>query len=257
MSEDRSLGRQKERVRALPNRDTVSMNVSPPLADRVVFLLDVDNTLLDNDRFAVELSAHLEQGFGSAGRDRYWEVYAQRRTRLGYADYLGALEEFRAGQDAGPELLQMSSYLLDYPFARLLYPRALEAIARLRSLGTVVVLSDGDIVFQPRKVQRSGIWDAVSGEVLICLHKERALEFMQRKYPASHYVAVDDKPLLLAAMKLAMGERLTTVFVRQGHYALEAAGTPVLPPSDLGVEGIGALIGLDPALFHPVSREAS
>jgi hypothetical protein len=223
----------------------------------IVFLLDVDNTLFDNDRFAVELSARLEQDFGGAGRERYWALYAQRRTRLGYADYLGALEEFRAAQDAGSELLQMSAYLLDYPFARLLYPQALEAIARLRSLGTVVILSDGDIVFQPRKVQRSGIWDAVSGEVLICLHKEHALEFVQRSYPARHYIAVDDKPLLLAAMKTVMGERLSTLFVRQGHYALEAAGTPILPPPDLVVERIAALIGLDPTLFHCVAREAS
>ena len=257
MSEDLSLGRQQVRVRALPNRDTVSLNVHPPSTDRVVFLLDVDNTLLDNDRFAVELSARLEQGFGRGGRDRYWEVYAQRRTQLGYADYLGTLEEFRGGQEAGPELLQMSSYLLDYPFAQLVYPQALEAIARLRTLGAVVVLSDGDIVFQPRKVQRSGLWDAVSGEVRICLHKQYALEFMQRQYPARHYVAVDDKPFLLAAMKLVMGARLTTVFVRQGHYALEAAGTPVLPPPDLVIENIGALIGLDPALFHIVAREVS
>ena len=226
------------------------MNQHAASADRVVFLLDVDNTLLDNDRFAAELSAHLEQDFGSAERDRYWALYAQRRARLGYADYLGALEEFRAGRAAGRELLQLSSYLLDYPFAQLLYPRALEAIGRLRTLGTAIVLSDGDIVFQPRKVQRSGIGQAVSGEVLICLHKQEALDVMQRQYPASHYVAVDDKPLLLAAMKRAMGERLTTVFVRQGHYALEAAGTPQLPPPDLVVERIGALIDLDPALFR-------
>lgn len=226
------------------------MSACAPSADRIVFLLDVDNTLLDNDRFAIELSARLEQAFGSAGRDRYWELYAQRRTRLGYADYLGALEDFRAGRPATAELLQISAYLLDYPFANLLYPRSLAALAHLRSLGTAVVLSDGDVVFQPRKVQHSGLWDAVSGEVLICLHKENALDFMQRKYPAGHYVGIDDKPFLLAAMKTVMGERLTTVWVRQGHYALEAAGTPVLPPPDLVIEDIGALIGLDPARFH-------
>jgi hypothetical protein len=193
--------------------------------------------------------------FGGTGRDHYWEVFAQRRARLGYADYLGALEDFRAGQPAESQLLQISGYLLDYPFAQLLYPQALKAIARLRTLGPAVVLSDGDIVFQPRKVRSSGIWDAVSGEVLICLHKQHALDFMQRKYPAGHYVGVDDKPLLLAAMKLAMGERLTTVFVRQGHYAREAAGSPLLPPPDVVVENIGALIGLDPALFHTGARK--
>lgn len=228
----------------------MTKNAPPPPDDRLVFLVDVDNTLLDNDRFAVALSARLEQVFGRDERDRYWKMFAQRRSRQGYADYLGALEDFRAGKEAGPELLQMSAYLLDFPFAQLLFPQALEAVARLRTLGVVIVLSDGDIVFQPRKVKRSGIWDAVSGEVLICLHKQHALEFMQRRYPAHHYVAVDDKPLLLAAMKLAMGERLTTVFVRQGHYAREAEGTPILPPPDLVLENISALIGLDRDSFN-------
>ena len=151
----------------------------------------------------------------------------------------------------------MSGYLLDYAFAQLLYPQALAAIAHLRTLGPVVVLTDGDVVFQPRKIKRSGIWDAVSGEVLICLHKEHSLEIVQHKYPANHYICVDDKPLLLAAMKLAMGERLTTVFVRQGHYAREAVGTEVRPPPDLMLENIGALIGLDPALFLTAARETS
>ncbi len=219
-------------------------------ADRIVFLLDVDNTLLDNDQFAAALSARLELAFGSAGRDLYWEHFARRRAAQGYADYLDALEDFRAGQPATSELLRMSAYLLDYPFAQLLYPRSLAAVAHLRSLGTAVVLSDGDVVFQPRKVQHSGLWEAVSGEVLICLHKQDALDFMQRKYPAGHYVAIDDKPFLLAAMKTVMGERLTTVWVRQGHYALEAAGKPVLPPPDLVIEEIGTLIGLDPVLFR-------
>jgi FMN phosphatase YigB (HAD superfamily) len=232
------------------------MSTSLPFADRVVFLLDVDNTLLDNDHFAVELSERLDQGFSRAGRDRYWEIFEQRRTRLGYADYLGTLEEFRAGRVAEPTLSQMSSYLLDYRFAHLLYPQALEALARLRTLGRVVVLTDGDVVFQPHKIKRSGIWDAVSGEVLICPHKEHSFEFVQHRYPAKHYICVDDKPLLLAAMKLAMGERLTTVFVRQGHYALAAAGSAVQPPPDLALEGIGALTGLDPAVFLAVAGEA-
>jgi hypothetical protein len=233
------------------------MNALPPAADRVVFLVDVDNTLLDNDRFALELSSRLQQVVGDSGRDRYWELFAQRRVRLGYADYLGTLEEYRAGQVADAELMQLSMYLLDYPFAQLLYDHALEAVARLRTLGTVVVLSDGDVIFQPRKIRRSGIWDAVSGEVLICLHKENALDFVQRRYPGGHYVGVDDKPLLLAAMKLAMGERLTTVFVRQGHYAREAANKPPQPAPDLEIETIGALLSLDPASFHPSLPEAS
>jgi FMN phosphatase YigB (HAD superfamily) len=222
-------------------------------ADEVVFLIDVDNTLLDNDRFAADLGARLAQGFDAAGRDRYWALFAKLRDEFGYADYLGALEAFRVGLDDDPDLLQMSAFLLEYPFAQHLYPRALETIAHLRTLGLPVILSDGDVVFQPRKVQRSGIWDAVEGRVLIYLHKERALEAMQRRYPAAHYVMVDDKPLLLAAMKQALGARLTTVFVRQGHYALESAGTTIDPPPDLGIECIGELIGLDMSHFLSVS----
>ena len=215
----------------------------------VVFLLDVDNTLLDNDRFAADLGARLEQGFGVAGRDRYWALYAKLRDKLGYADYLGTLQAFRDGLDDDPDLLQMSSFLLEYPFAQRLYPRALEAIAYLRTLGLPVVLSDGDVVFQPRKLQRSGIWDAVAGRALIYLHKQRALDAMQRRYPATHYVMVDDKPQLLAAMKQVLGARLTTVFVRQGHYALESIDTPINPPPDMGIEAIGALTELDPSRF--------
>jgi len=222
-------------------------------ADEVVFLLDVDNTLLDNDRFATDLGVRLEQGFGAAGRERYWALYAKLREELGYADYLGALQAFRVGFDGDPELLQISAFLLDYPFAQRLYPHALEAIAHLHTLGLPVVLSDGDVVFQPRKVQRSGIWDAVAGRVLIYPHKERAIAAVQQRYPAPHYVMVDDKAQLLAAMKQVLGARLTTVFVRQGHYALESAGTPIDPPPDLSIERFGELIGLDLSDFPGVA----
>ena len=224
-------------------------------AGEVVFLLDVDNTLLDNDRFAADLGARLEQGFGAAGRDRYWALYAKHRDQFGYADYLGALEAFRAGLDDDPDLLQMSAFLLEYPFAQHLYPQALEAIAHLRTLGLTVVLSDGDVVFQPRKVQRSGIWDAVAGRVLIPLHKQRALEAMQRRYPAAHYVMIDDKPQLLAEMKQVLGARLTTVFVRQGHYALESADMTIDPAPDLGIERIGELIDFNMSYFLSDGRE--
>jgi FMN phosphatase YigB (HAD superfamily) len=212
----------------------------------VVFLLDVDNTLLDNDRFGADLGARLEQAFGAGQRDRYWAIFAALREELSYADYLAALQKFRVGLDGNPELLCLSSFLLDYPFADRLYPRALEAIAHLGTLGLPVVLSDGDIVFQPRKIQRSGIWDAVEGRVLIDVHKELALDAMRRSYPARHYVMVDDKVLLLARMKRVLGEKLTTVFVRQGHYAQEyaarsASGTIDVPP-DLELDRIGDLL---------------
>jgi len=211
----------------------------------VVFLLDVDNTLLDNDRFGADLGEHLEQCFGADQRQRYWMIFEALRTELGYVDYLGALQKFRVGLDDDPDLLAMSSYLLDYPFADRLYPLALESIAHLSAHGLPVVLSDGDVVFQPRKIQRSGIWDAVQGRVLIEVHKERALDAMRRRYPARHYAMVDDKPLLLASMKRALGPDLTTVFVRQGHYATQSGKTVIDPPPDLEIEHIGDLLDHD------------
>lgn len=223
--------------------------LNPETVSDIVFLLDVDNTLLDNNRFRADLDTRLLRDFGAAGRDRYWVCYESERGRLGYADYLAALQAFRAGLDDDPDLLWMSAFMLDYPFAERFYPGALDAIARLRTLGTPVVLSDGDIVFQPRKVQRSGIWDAVAGRVLIYLHKQHMLEAVQRRFPARHYVMVDDKPRLLAAMKTVMGERLTTVFVRQGHYASESAGHVIAPAPDVAIDRIDALAGFDLQAF--------
>jgi FMN phosphatase YigB (HAD superfamily) len=207
-----------------------------------VFLLDVDNTLLDNDRFTADLGDRLESCFGAGERARYWDIFAHRRAKLGLADYLGSLQDFRAGVDDNPRLLDMSQYLLEYPFASRLFPSALEAIAHLRTLGSPVVLSDGDIVFQPRKIQQSGIWDAVEGRVMIYVHKEKVLDHVQRRFPAEHYVMVDDKANLLAAMKMSLGTQLTTVFVRQGHYALAAESNSVVPAPDLVIERIGDLI---------------
>jgi FMN phosphatase YigB (HAD superfamily) len=209
---------------------------------QVVFLLDVDNTLLDNDRFGADLTARLDHVFGRAERERYWSIYAELRDKLGYADYLGALQQFRAGSDDEPALLQMSAFLLDYPFSERLYPLALEAIAHLRRFGLPVILSDGDMVLQPRKIQHSGIWNAVEGRVLIYLHKERMLDAMRRRFPAAHYVMVDDKPQVLAAMKRALGAKLTTVFVRQGHYAAESVNAAIDPAPDRSIERIGDLL---------------
>ena len=211
----------------------------------IVLLLDVDNTLLDNDRFGADLAARLDALFGVVQRDRYWDLYARLKEEVSYADYLGALQRFRVGLEDDPRLLQMSSFLLDYPFAARLYPRALDVVARLATLGMPVILSDGDIVFQPRKIQRSGLWNAVSGRVLVEVHKERALDGMRRLYPARHYAMIDDKPQVLARMKMAMGGELTTVFVRQGHYAAEAASSPPFPPPDVEVESIAALLDFD------------
>ncbi|HEY0198664.1 MAG TPA: HAD family hydrolase [Rhodanobacter sp.] len=218
----------------------------------VVFLLDVDNTLLDNDRFAADLGAKLEQSFGAVQRDRYWTIYNDLRDSLGYADYLGALQRFRSGLDNQPALLQMSSYLLDYPFAQRLYPHALESIAHLRTLGAVAILSDGDVVFQPRKVQRAGLWDALDGDVLIYVHKQQMLVGMQQRYPATHYVMVDDKPNILVDMKKVLGDRLTTVFVDQGHYAAQAPAA-VRDAADMRIAAIGDLRDYRLEDFMPVA----
>jgi FMN phosphatase YigB (HAD superfamily) len=223
--------------------------------DKVVFLLDVDNTLLDNDRIQADLRNHLEREFGAESRDRYWATFEALRAELGYADYLGALQRYRLGDLNDPRLLLMSSFLVDYPFAERLYPGALDVIRHLGKLGPTVILSDGDVVFQPRKVQRSGLWDAVEGRVLIYIHKEQMLDAVVRRYPAGHYVMVDDKLRILAAMKGALGNRLTTVFPRQGHYALDPKNVTAYPPADTTVERIGDLLTYDlPALLKKAAQ---
>ncbi len=220
------------------------MNAEMAAESEFVFLFDVDNTLLDNDRFRADLDAQLERCFGAEQRDRYWSIYDGLRDEVSYADYLGALNRFRTGLDDDPDLLQMSSFMLDYPFAERVYPGAFDALAQVRQWGLTAILSDGDIVFQPRKIQRSGLWDAVEGRVLITVHKEHSLDALRRRFAARHYVMVDDKPHLLAAMKTAMGDALTTVFVRQGHYAMEAAGETIDPAPDLTIERIADLLAL-------------
>jgi FMN phosphatase YigB (HAD superfamily) len=217
------------------------MLIDTATPEPLVFLLDVDDTLLDNDRFAADLGAELELNFGAAERDRYWEIYAQLRSELGYADYLDALQRFRRGLDNHPALLAMSGFMLDYPFELRLFPAALETITHLRSLGRPVILSDGDVVFQPRKIRRAGLWHALDGDVLIYLHKQQMLDAMQQRYPAARYVMVDDKPDILAAMKRQLGARLTTVWVQQGHYAAAAEGRRIEPAPDLVVPNICAL----------------
>ena len=214
-------------------------------SNEVVFLLDVDNTLLDNDHIVADLDEHLVHEFGDESRDRYWEIFEALRAELGYADYLGALQRYRVGVMKDPRLLMMSSFLVDYPFAERLYPGAFDVIAHLRRWGLTVILSDGDVVFQPRKVQRSGLWDAVEGRVLIYLHKEQMLDDVEQRYPARHYVMVDDKLRILAAMKKVWGDRLTTVFPRQGHYAFDPENIAAYPPADITIERIGGLINAD------------
>lgn len=214
----------------------------------IIFLFDCDNTLLDNDSVVVDLRVHLEREFGPENRDRYFEIFEALRKELGYADYLGALQRYRLGGGGGmndPRLLQMSSYLVDYPFSDRLYAGALDVIEHLGTWGSTVILSDGDVVFQPRKIQRSGLWGAVGGRVLIYIHKERMLDDVEQRYPARHYVMVDDKLRILAAMKNVWRNRLTTVFPRQGHYALDPHNIATYPAADRAVERIGDLVNWD------------
>jgi FMN phosphatase YigB (HAD superfamily) len=211
---------------------------------QVVFLLDVDNTLLDNDHVAADLKRHLTREVGAERQERYWALFEQLRQELGYADYLGALQRYRIEYQHEPHLIEVSSYLVNYPFANRLYPGSLDVIEYLSGMGTTVILTDGDVVFQPLKIERSGLFEAVDGRVLLYIHKEQELEHVQRLYPAGHYVLIDDKVRILAAAKKIWGNRLTTVFPRQGHYALAPDAASYAKP-DITVERIGDLVGYD------------
>lgn len=223
----------------------------------VVFLFDVDNTLLDNDAVVEGYRAYLVRESGTEAADHYWDLFEELRRELGYADYLGALQRYRLDHLHDPRLLLVSSYLLDYPFAERLYPRALDVLARFGRLGPTVVFSDGDVVFQPRKIERSGIRRAVDGRVLVHIHKERELECVERLFPAAHYVLIDDKLRILTAVKRVWGARVTTVFPRQGHYARDPEILARNPPADLAITGIGELLDYDvPTLLAAASGVA-
>jgi FMN phosphatase YigB (HAD superfamily) len=224
------------------------------LPDPVVFLVDVDNTLLDNDGIQQDLKDHLERAFGLASRERYWTILEDLFAELGYRDYIGALQRYRVEHPRDVELLSMSSFLLDYPFADRLFPGALEVLKRLHSLGPTVILSDGDVVFQPRKIERAGLSDAVDGRVLIYIHKEEALDDVERRYPAAHYVLVDDKLRILEAVKRFWGGRVTTVFPRQGIFAHDPQVISAFPPADVTIERIGDLLDFDLPRLRTASR---
>src|SRR5918911_5777530 len=211
----------------------------------VVFLFDVDNTLLDTDGGEGALRRYLEREVGRERSDRYWTIFEELRAELGYADYLGALQRYRVECPYDSHLLTVSTYLVNYHFANRLFPNSLDVIEHCKQWGPAVILSDGDVVFQPRKVERSGLFEAVEGNILIYIHKEKELADVERRYPPGHYVMVDDKLRIRAAMKNSWGARLTTVFPRQGHYALDAAETSKYPPADVTVERIGDLLTYD------------
>jgi len=228
-----------------------------PAPGKVVFLFDVDNTLLDNDRVIADLSKYLEREVGRGRARAYWAIFEQLRARLGYADYLGALQRYRSEYPHDLALLAVSRFLIDYPFANRLFPNSLDVVEHVRQWGTAVLLTDGDVVFQPRKVERSGLYDAVDGRALIYVHKERELADVAARYPADHYVMVDDKLRLLAAIKTIWGRRVTTVFVRQGHYARDPKMLAARPPADVSIGRIGDLLNYDPASFGPRTSKAA
>ena len=213
-----------------------------PTKAKAVFLFDVDNTLLDNDRVAADLQRHLASDIGVEGAHEYWRVFEQLRTELGYADYLGALQRYRSEHPRAPRLVCVSDFLINYPFAERLFPDALRVLEDVQQWGPAVILSDGDVVFQPLKISRSGLSNAVSARVLIYVHKEQELDDVERCYPAEHYVLVDDKLRILAAVKKFWGSRVTTVFVRQGHYATDPKILASYPPADISIERIGDLL---------------
>ena len=213
---------------------------------KLVFLFDVDNTLLDNDRVAADLKRHLEKEVGHERQQRYWECFEELRSELGYADYLGALQRYRSEYPREPNLLMISEFLVEYPFANRLFPNSLDVIDHVKQYGVPVILSDGDVVFQPLKVERSGLSEAVDGNVMIYIHKETELDDVESRYPANHYVLVDDKIRILAAVKQLWGERVTTVFPRQGHYAADMNEVAKYPPADITINRIDQLLTYQP-----------
>jgi FMN phosphatase YigB (HAD superfamily) len=217
------------------------------MASNIVFLFDVDNTLLDNDRVTADLKRHLEQQVGHERQQSYWDFFEQLRSELGYADYLGALQRYRLAYPRDPGLLTVSRFLVNYPFATRLYPDSLDVIEHVKQWGKPVVLSDGDVVFQPLKIDRSGIFESVDGNVLIYIHKERELDDVEKRFPANHYVLIDDKLRILDAVKRIWGQKVTTVFPRQGHYAHDPKTLAEFPAADVTVERIGDLLNLDAA----------
>jgi FMN phosphatase YigB (HAD superfamily) len=222
---------------------------------KIGFLFDVDNTLLDNDQVIADLSKYLKREVGPDRARCYWTIFEQLRTRLGYADYLGALQRYRSEYPHDLGLLAVSRFLINYPFANRLFPNSLDVIERVKQWGAAVLLTDGDVVFQPRKVDRSGLYEAVDGHALIYVHKEHELADVEARYPAAHYVMVDDKLRILAAIKKIWGRRVTTVFVRQGHYALDPRILAACPAADLSLERIGDLLSYDRQNFIPQAAQ--
>jgi hypothetical protein len=220
---------------------------------RVVALFDVDNTLLDNDRVIADMRRFLTREVGETRQERYWGIFEELRAQLGYADYLGALQRYRLEHPRDSHVLALSSYLVHYPFANRLFPASLDVLDHFATFSQTVILTDGDVVFQPLKIEHSGLFEAVSHRILIYVHKERELDDVERRFPADHYILIDDKVRILSAVKAVWGDRLTTVFPRQGHYAL-APDVARFPPPDVTVDRIGDLLGFDRAALVAAAR---
>jgi hypothetical protein len=226
-----------------------------PTDNGLVFLFDVDNTLLDNDHVTADLKRHLQEQVGPERQQRYWDFFEQLRSDLGYADYLGALQRYRIEYPRDPGLLTVSRFLIDYPFATRLYPDSLDVVEHVKQWGKAVVLSDGDVVFQPLKVERSGLYETFDGNVLIYIHKEQELDDVSRRFPAEHYVLIDDKLRILDAVKKIWGAKVTTVFPKQGHYAHDPQVLANFPAADVSVERIGDLLNYGLESFRPSAKK--
>jgi len=224
--------------------------------NRTVFLFDVDNTLLDNDRVTAALKLFLIKEVGQDRTERYWKIFEELRRTLGYADYLGSLQEYRRQFPYDSHVLALSNFLIDYPFANRLFPGSLDVIDKLKNYGTVVILTDGDAVFQPRKIERSGLGEAVDNNILIYVHKEQELADVERRYPADHYFVFDDKIRILSAIKEQWIDRVTTVFVKQGHYATDVVTVSKFPKADVELDRIGDLLEISQSLFSPSTLTA-
>jgi FMN phosphatase YigB (HAD superfamily) len=209
----------------------------------LVFLIDVDNTLLDNDKVKKDFDAHLQAELGPELTQRFWELYEQVRQEKSVIDIPESLRRLRQETPLSKMDEQTYDHVVsifeNYPFFQALYPHALETLAYLSTLGTTVIVSDGDCFFQAEKIYHSNLADAVEGRVLIYTHKQEHLDEIMQCYPADHYAMIDDKPQILADAKALLGSKLTTVFVKQGKYATDKLPENFTP--DIEVSHIGDL----------------
>jgi hypothetical protein len=215
--------------------------------DDLVFLLDVDNTLLDNDRAKEDMAARVEDLVGAERAARWWELYEQVRQETDVVDYPRTLTRYRAVFPDEPRFPHLADFILGLPYAGYVYPGALETLTYLRTLGTTVIVSDGDAVYQAAKIARAGLAAAVDDHVLIFLHKEGRIEDVRQRYPAEHYLLIDDKLRILARLKGILGDLVTTLHVAQGHYASSERG--IYPAADLEVPSIAAVRQLGREVF--------